>query len=104
MRLIRDDDHVRPLAQHRVIVFRTLQRKLLDRRENDPAGFPGRQHLAELFAALRLLRRLLEQILRAAKLLEKLAIQIIAIRHHHQRRVVHLRLLKQLPGVAAHRD
>ena len=58
------------------------------------------QHLAELAPALRLLGRLLEEILRRAKLLVELPVEIVAIRHHHQRRVVHLRLLEELPGVA----
>ena len=104
MRLIRDHHHVRPLAQHRIIILRALQRKLLDRRENDPAGLPRRQHLAKLFPALRLLGRLFEEILRRAELLEKLPVEIVAIRHHDQRRVVHLRLLQKLPRVATHRD
>ena len=50
--------------------------------------------ITKLLAALRLLGRLLEQILGAAELLVELAVQVVAIGHHHQRGVVHLRLLQ----------
>ena len=104
VRLVGDHDHVRARAQQRVRRLALQQRELLDRRENDAARLPRRQHLAELLPALRLLGRLLEEVLRRAELLVKLPVEIVAIRHHDQRRVVHLRLLQELARVAAHRD
>ncbi len=36
--------------------------------------------------------------------MEQLAVQVVAIRHHQQGRVIHFRLLQQLPGITTHRN
>jgi hypothetical protein len=49
-------------------------------------------------------RRGLEQVTGRAEGGKQLAVQVVAVGHHHQRRVLHLRLLQQLARIAGHGD
>ena len=104
VRLVADDDDVAPPAQHRVRRLALQRRELLHRRKDDPARRPPVENVAQLLPAVRLLRGFAQQRPRRRELPEQLPVEVVAIRHDHQRRVVHPPLLEQLPGVHRHRD
>src|SRR5690606_36498718 len=58
----------------------------------------------EFFAAFSLLGRLPQEFLGAAESFVELSVEVVAVGDHDDRRVLHLRLLDEFPGVANHGD
>ncbi|MNM86087.1 hypothetical protein D3C76_510380 [compost metagenome] len=102
--LVRDHDDIGAVGEQRVSLFTLQQRELLHRGKDNATSFTRRQHLTQLIAVARLNRGSLEQVAGSAEGGEQLAVQIIAVRHHHQRGVLHFWLLQQLACVAGHGD
>ena len=100
MRLVGDHHDVRPRAQRGQLLV-LFGQKLLDRGEDHaPAGHL--QQVAQLLAAVRLHRRLPQDLVAPLELAEKLVVQVVAVRQHHQRRVLHGRMPHDLPRVEQH--
>jgi hypothetical protein len=85
VRFIRDDDDVLPRAQlgHRLALFR---HEFVNGREHHAAARPVQQ-FAQMLAPAGLHRRLAEDVRAALELAEKLVVEVVAVRQHHQRRV-----------------
>ena len=97
---IGNDNHIAPRCQHGVLV--TLFRgKLLDRSENDAPGIAAKEPL-EVFATLRLYRRLPEQITAHGERGKKLIIKIIAVGKNHKCRILHSGMQDEPPGIKSH--
>ncbi len=82
------------------LVFR---QELLDGREHHTARRDA-QLLAQVRAALRLHRRLPQEALTARKRAEELVVQIVPVREHHDRGVLHLRREDHTACVERHRE
>ena len=104
VRLVADDDDIAPRVQHREALLAVIEAKLLHGGEKHPARRARRQRPAQILAAVRLHRRLLEQILPGGKRLKQLAIQIAAVGDDHQRRMLQRRLRQQLARIKQHRN
>ena len=128
VRLVGDDDDVAPLGQGRASggvrlpvprligseaggtpVFpgessgRLFRKEFLDGGEDDAAGRHG-EFGAQVGAAVRLDRRLAQQVPAAREGGEQLVVQIVAVGQHHHGRVPHGRLADDAPGVERHRQ
>lgn len=89
-------------VEYRMAAFLCQQGKLLHRGKDNAAGFALAQQLAQGIAVIRLHRLLAQQLSCGAKGSKQLAVKVVAVGNHHQRRVVHFRLLQQLTGIATH--
>ena len=103
VRLVRDDHDVPPFGKQRVLAALFLREKLLNRREHHAAAGHLQQFL-QMLAALRLHRFLSQQFVAAGERAEKLVVQIVAVREHNERRILHRRFQHQPPGVERHRE
>jgi hypothetical protein len=56
-----------------------------------------------MFPALRLHRRLSQQLFAERERVEKLVVQIVAVGEHDERGILHRRVLHDFPGVKHHR-
>ena len=101
VRLVGDHDDVPAPRQlgHAVALF--LGKELLDRREHDAARLDV-QLGAQVGAAPSLRRRLPQQVPAAGERAEELVVEVVAIRQHDDRRVLHRRLADDPPGVERH--
>ena len=104
VRLVAHYHDVVALAQYRMALLPGQQGELLDGGKDDPARLALGQHLAQLVAVTCLHRGLLQCIRREGEGIEELAVQVVAVGHHHDGRVVHLRLCRQFGGIADHGD
>ena len=75
--------------------------KLLNGREDHAARF-DRELAAQIGPAVRLHRRLAQQVLAARKGAEELVIQVIAVGQHDDGGVAHRRLADDAPGIEDH--
>ena len=103
VRLVRNHHNVPTLRQRRLLPAPALRKELLNRRENHPARRPP-QPRPQIRPTLRLLRPLPQHIRAARKRREQLAVQIVAVRQHHNRRIAHPRIPRNRPSVKRHRQ
>ena len=102
VRFVGHHHHIAPLAQPGIAPAALFREKLLDGGKDDPARGHGEQ-LSQILAAGSLHRRLAQKLLAVAKGIEKLLVQIVAIRQHHDGGVAHRLRQHQFPGVEDHR-
>ena len=100
VRFIGNDDHIAPRCQHGVFVA-LFRGKLLNRSENDAPGIAVEEPL-EIFATLRLYRRLPNQIMAHGERGKELIIKIIAVGKNHNRGILHGGMQDEPPGIKSH--
>jgi len=81
------------------VILGLFWRELLDRGKDDAAGLHCKQ-LAQVTAAVGLLRSLTQQLPGYAKRGEQLIVEVVAVREHDQRRVIHVEA--DLSGIEDH--
>src|SRR6266571_590343 len=77
--------------------------KFVDGREDD-AATRALQQRTEMVAVLGLFRFLAQQLMAAGECAEKLVVQIVAVREHDQRRILHRWFKDEPSGVERHRQ
>jgi len=100
--LVADDDDVRTLGKYRENVLVFAGGELLDGSEDDAAGRAVGEQLAQPGPGIGLHRCFPQQLRRAGKDAEELVVQVVAVGHHHQRRVAHPGVLHQHATQAGH--
>ena len=103
MRLVGDDHDVAALRQQRVAVALLLGEELLDGGEHHAARL-DREFRAQIGPALRLHRRLPQQVPAAREGAEELVVEVVAVGQHDDGRVLHRRFADDPPGVERHRQ
>ncbi len=101
VRLVGDDDDV-PARRHRLAVA-ALAGELLQGGEDDAAR-ARRELVAEIDAALGLVRLLPQQVGRPAELGEELVVEIVAVGEHHDGRILERDLSEELADEEEHRE
>ncbi len=104
VRLVGDYHDVVAIVEDGMTGLLLQQGELLHRGEDDAAGLPLGQQATQFIAVIGLDGLLLQQLPGGAEGGEQLAVKVVAVGHHDQGGVVHLRLLEQLAGIAAHGD
>ena len=104
VRLVANDHDVAPVGEHREHVLVLAGREFLDGGEDDAARRPVRQQLSKRGAGVSLHRRLAQHFGGAGEDAEELVVQVVAVGHHHQRGVAHVRVRHQRAGEAGHLD
>ena len=99
VRLIADHDDVAALAEHLHRLAGLIRSELLDRGEEHAAGGLVAQHVLEVINLLRLTRLGAQRDGTGGKGFEHLAVQIVAVGHDHDCRVLQLRALAQQADV-----
>ena len=97
--LIADHDDVAAIAEHLHRLAGLVRSELLDCGEEHAAGLLVAQHLLEVVHLLCLMRLGPKRDRTGGKGLEHLAVQIVAVGHDHDRRVLQLRMLAQQANV-----
>ena len=103
VRLVGYHDDVPAVRQRRVGVALLLREELLNRGEHDAARL-DRELSAQVGPALRLHRRLAQQVLAAGEGAEELVVQVVPVREHDDGGVLHRGLAHDGPGVEGHRQ
>jgi len=103
VRLVCDHDDVPATGQQRVAVPLLLREELLDRGEHDAARL-DRQQAPQVGAAVRLHRRLAQQVPAPRERPEQLVVQVVAVGQHHDGRVPHRGLSDDPARVEDHRQ
>ena len=101
MCLISDHHYVAAFRQHWVCITLGLREEFLDGREDHAAG-GNLEQFAQVCSARCLDRRLAQEILAAGEGAEELVVEVVAVREHHQGRVLHARLHDHATGVECH--
>jgi len=101
---IGDHDDVVAVGEHREAVFIFTGHELLDGGEDDAAGGPVAQFVAQVLPGSGLHRLIAQQVLRQREDAEQLAVQIIAVGDDDDGWVLHRRVLHHLCGKAGHGD
>ena len=104
MRFVGDDHDIAPVRQHREAVFILAGHEFLDSGEHNATRWPVGQLGAQVATGFRLHRLLAQQPLRQREHAEQLAIQIVAVGNHHNRRVFHRCFAHHARGKAGHGD
>ena len=84
VRLVHDKDDVSAIRQHRVPFALRGRQEVLDGGKQHAARHPAVQHLAQMGAALRLLRGLAQEFAAPAEGGEELVVQIGAVGQHNE--------------------
>ena len=95
MGLVRHDHDIPPLRQGLAGLL-----KFLHRREDDAVGLTSRQQLFQILPALRLLRRLAQEILAPGELAVELVVQVVPVGDNHY--CWALQCLLQIMGIEHH--
>ena len=103
VRLVGDHHDVAPIRQQRMPVTLLLGEELLNRREHDAAGLHRELH-PKVGAALRLDGRQPEQVGAAREGGEQLIVEIVAVREHDDRGILHRQVAHDAAGVERHRQ
>ncbi len=93
VRFICNDHDVVPVRQNGRLAAQ--RQKLLDGCENDPTRRTAAQSHDQIFAAIRLLGRLAQDLGAAREGAEELPVQVVAVRDDDDRRVLHRRVHRQ---------
>jgi hypothetical protein len=99
VRLAGDDDNVPAPGDRRAVLI--AGRELLQRREDDAAGVPA-QLLAQIGAALGLLRLLPQQVDGPPELGKELVAEVVAVGEHDDRRVLERDVTEELADEENH--
>ena len=103
VRLVGDHHDVTALREGRVPVALLLWEELVNGGEHHPSRRHAEQ-LAQVRAALRLHRRLAQQVLATREGAEELIVEVVAVGKHDESRVLHRRLTDDAAGVERHRQ
>ena len=99
--LVGDDDDVAPLREGGMGIALLFGEELLDGGEDHAAGV-DRELVAQVGAALRLGRRLAQELLAAGEGAEELVVEVVAVGEHDDGRVLHGRFADDGAGVEGH--
>ena len=101
MRFVRDDHHVAPVRQRRIVRPAPGRSKLLNGGEYDSARSPV-QRLLQVLTALRLNWRLTDQVAVHGEGAEQLIVKVVTVGHDNDGRVLQFRSSNQLARVERH--